>query len=94
MQVRLYDVHPGSLGAFAEEWRAQVAPLRKRKGFTVLGGWQIEETSQFLWLLGYEGPDGLAAADEAYYASPERKAFDPDPARHIATARTWMVELP
>ena len=24
VQVRLYDVQPGSLGAFVEEWRAQV----------------------------------------------------------------------
>jgi hypothetical protein len=69
-------------------------PLRRRYGFTVLGGWELEDTSQFLWLVGYDGPDDFAAADEAYYAAPERKALHPDPARHVATAQTWIVEVP
>ena len=94
VQVRLYDVRPGSLDAFAREWREQLVPLREHFGFTVLGGWPVEDTGQFLWLLGYDGADGFATANDRYYASPERKATEPNPARHITTVRAWMVETP
>ena len=44
-----------------------------------------------IWLLGYDGPDGIEAANASYYDSPERAALDPNPARHIAEARQLPV---
>jgi hypothetical protein len=89
--LRIYTIKPGELEDWIEEWRTHVLPLRRRLGFEVLGAWVSEEESTFTWLLGYEGPDGLAAANAAYYDSPERAALDPDPARHIAEARQLPV---
>lgn len=89
--LRIYTITPGEMTEWVEEWRAQVLPLRRRLGFHVLGAWVSEETSTFTWLLGYDGPDGLAAANAAYYDSPDRAALDPDPARHIAEARELPV---
>jgi hypothetical protein len=83
-QLRIYTIKSGALDDFAREWRAHVAPLRRQMGFRVLGPWVDGET--FVWLLGYDGEDGFAAADERYYASPERTTLSPDPARHIAHA--------
>ena len=74
------------------EWRAHVLPLRRRLGFEVLGAWVSDEASTFTWLLGYDGPDGIEAANAAYYDSPERVALDTDPARHIAEARQLAVQ--
>ncbi len=90
--LRIYTIRPpGELDEWVEEWREHVLPLRRRLGFEVLGAWLSEEASTFTWLLGYGGPDGLEAANAAYYDSPERAALDPDPARHIAEARELPV---
>jgi hypothetical protein len=89
--LRIYTIKPGELDDWVSEWRANVLPLRRRLGFEVLGAWASVEESTFTWLLGYDGPEGIAAANVAYYASPERTAIDPDPARHIAEARQLPV---
>ena len=90
-QLRIYTVRPGALGDWIDEWRAHVAPLRERFGFRVLGPWADEETGTFVWMLEYEGEDGFAAADARYYGSPERRALDPDPARHLETVETRLL---
>ncbi len=43
------------------------------------------------WRAHFLRTEGLAAANAAYYDSPERAALDPDPARHIAGARQLTV---
>ena len=83
-QLRIYTINDGALQDWLEEWRAHVAPLRRRLGFRVVGPWVDDNT--FVWLLGYDGEDGFAAADARYYVSPERTSIEPDPARHIAKA--------
>lgn len=95
VQVRLYEIEsePGALESFEREWRERVVPLRERLGFVVLGGWPVVETNQFVWLLGYAGPDGIDAANARYYASGERAALRPDPARHIAAVHEWNVRV-
>ncbi len=83
-QLRMYRAQPGELDAFVREWKAGVVPLRRRFGFTVEGAWTIPEKGEFIWIISYDGPEGFEARDAAYYASPERKALSPDPARHLA----------
>ena len=81
VQVRIYEAKAGELERFVEEWQARVRPLRERFGFRVLGAWASEDGRRFVSVLGYEGPDGFASADARYYASPDRAALEPDPAR-------------
>ncbi len=78
-ELRLYRAKEGELDAFVHEWRRHVLPLRRANGFDVLGPW-VTADDRFVWILGH---DDLTGADEAYYASPERAAVDPDPARHL-----------
>jgi len=87
-ELRLYRAKDGELDAFVREWRQHVLPLRRAKGFDVLGPW-VAEDGRFVWILGHED---LAAADAAYYASPERAAVDPDPARHLEEATHVRME--
>jgi len=84
----MYRVKTGELDRWVEEWRATVRPLRDAMGFEVLGPW-IGEDDLFVWLIGHED---LEAADAAYYASPERAALDPDPARLLAEVQTFLLE--
>ena len=88
-QVRVYRIKPGALSAYIEDWRQVVAPLRRTFGFEVLGAWASDEDSTFVWVIGHEGD--FEAADRAYYMSPERAAFDPDPARHIVEPRAFLA---
>ena len=87
-QLRLYRVRDGEWNAFVAEWREHVLPLRRAHGFEVLGPWQTED-GRFAWLVGH---DDFAAADAAYYASAERAAIQPDPARHLTEAETTLLE--
>ena len=90
-QIREYTVKPGEMEAWLEEWRTQIVPLRRRHGFEVLGAWTVDGTDQFIWIISHRGPGSWADADAEYYGSPERKAMDPDPARHLAHVQARLM---
>ena len=83
-QLREYTVKPGEMDEWIAEWRAQIVPLRMKAGFKVLGAWTVDGTDQFVWIIAYDGPKSWQEAEADYYGSPERKAVQPDPARHLA----------
>jgi hypothetical protein len=91
VQLRRYRVADGRLRDWLEEWGGRVRPLREAHGFKVLGAWAVEETDEFVWVIAYDGPGTFEEADAAYYASPERMALDPDPARHLVETQTDFV---
>ncbi len=80
-QLRIYRIADGRMDEFVGEWRSRVVPLRERFGFHVEGAWTVPEGNGFVWIISHD--DDFAAADSAYYSSPERMALDPDPARNI-----------
>lgn len=91
-QLRIYTINRGQLQQFAKEWQAQIRPLRESLGFQVTAAWLLEETSQFVWVLSYDGPEDWGTLDAAYYASPTRLAMNPNPARLIARAEEYFAD--
>jgi hypothetical protein len=93
-QLRRSRIQQGRASQFAEEWRSGVAPLRREYGFRVQG-WLVEASDEFVWLLEHdEDRAAFDAADAAYYASPQRAALRPDPARLIEDARQdWVTRV-
>lgn len=89
-QLRMYTIRPGEMRAWLEEWERLIAPLRRRLGFEIVGAWTTE-ADQFVWILRYGGSGTWDEADAAYYASAERSAIQPDPARHIAKSEHWLM---
>jgi hypothetical protein len=87
-QLRIYRAKDGELDAFVQEWREHVLPLRRAHGFDVLGPW-VSDDDRFVWIIGHQD---LQASDEAYYASAERSAINPDPARHLAETEHIQLE--
>lgn len=85
--VRVYQLKPGAREAFVEEWREHVVPLRRRFGLEVLDAYVSDEV--FVWSIAHDGD--FAAAERAYYESPERAAM-PNPARHLAEVEQHLVE--
>jgi NIPSNAP protein len=92
-QVREYTVKPGEMQEWLSEWRSKIVPLRQTCGFEVLGAWTVDGTDQFIWIMSYKGPKSWEQADGDYYSSPDRKALDPDPARHLARTDTRMMTV-
>jgi hypothetical protein len=84
------------MDAFLDAWLRGVYPLRRKFGFVFAGAWRIEGADEFVWIIGYDGPEGFAAADQNYYASEERKRMSPDPAQFIEApiARMTRSVLP
>jgi len=83
-ELRIYTVKPGMMAVWVAEWKDRIRPLRQKLGFEIVGPWIDETNNQFIWILRYGGPGSYDAADAAYYDSPERKALNPDPTRHLA----------
>lgn len=92
VQLRLYTINKGALAQFAQEWNEGIRPLREKLGFRIRGAWTCESTNQFIWLMEYDGPESWDAKDRAYFDSAERKAMQPDPARHIARVEQYFVK--
>jgi hypothetical protein len=90
-QVREYAVKTGEMDEWVDEWRTRIVPLRERFGFRVLGAWTVDGTDQFVWIITYDGPKSWDRANSDYYESAERKALDPDPARHLAQTQTRLM---
>lgn len=90
-QLRIYDITPGRMDEFVSLfWR--VAEIRRQLGFEVIGPWIDAEANQFVWIVGYDGPEGFEAAAQAYYDSPERASLSPDPADFLESVDTRMLE--
>jgi hypothetical protein len=89
LQLRDYRVKPGEMSEWIDEWSAKIRPLRAKFGFRVVGAWAAADQDRFVWILAHEE---FEAADKRYYASAERRALEPDPARHIASTDYHFVE--
>lgn len=91
-QVRIYTINKGALDLFAAEWEEKIRPLREKLGFVIVAGWTVAATNQFIWALRYEGEGSFEEADQAYFASDERRTMDPDPARLIARMEQYSAD--
>jgi hypothetical protein len=93
LQLRDYRIVEGHLDDFVAAWRSSLRPLRERLGFTVPEAWTIAAESRFIWILAHEGSQAdFEERDQAYYASPDRRAIEPDPAQWIAEARHSFLD--
>ena len=92
LQMRTYTINRGALQTFVLEWRQTIKPLREQIGFDIPAAWTVAETNQFIWLMHYDGPESWASLDKVYFDHPERRAMDPDPARHIARMQDVFID--
>ena len=80
------------MDAFVDEWFEHLRRLRLAHGFAIFGPWVGEDGVTFAWILGHDGD--FEAADAAYSTSAERRALDPDPARHVERTTTRFMRSP
>jgi hypothetical protein len=82
-QLRIYKIKAGLMEEFIKNWRTHFVPVREQFKFQIIGSWVNKEAYEFIWLVGYAGPEGYAARDKVYYGSPERAAVKWDPMPYI-----------
>ena len=91
-QLRIYEVKAGEMDTFLGIFPA-VVEARRAVGFDVVGAWMVPDDNQFIWIVGAE--DGIETTSERYYASEERRAIEPEPAKLLETIDTRaMVAVP
>jgi len=90
-QLRMYRITEGKLAEFVHQWLSEVLPLRRKVGFTVEGAWTVRGEDRFVWIVSYEGEESFETKNEEYYASPERKALDPNPAALIEESMELII---
>ncbi|NNC12091.1 NIPSNAP family containing protein [Planctomonas sp. JC2975] len=72
IQLRRYQLRPGTLPTWVEYWRRDVAPLRREFGFGIRFASADHANDQFVWALEFDGtPEELAEQDRLYHASPQ-----------------------
>jgi hypothetical protein len=91
IELRDYLVTPGRLDDWIRGWSEGIMPIRNRCGFHLLGAWLDRPQDRFVWVLGYDGPGGIDAADERYHSLAERRSLDPEPSSFLRAARISPV---
>ena len=91
-QLRIYTINRDALDEWVIDWREKVKPLRLKLGFKILGAWTVRESNQFLWILGYDGPESWDTLEQAYHRSDERRNMAPNPARNIARIEYFFID--
>ena len=89
VQLRRYEIKPGEMEAFLDAVRGAF-PIREQYGFQIAFALIDEERNEFTWAVTHDGD--FAAAEVAYYESPERAALPVNPADHIAVMHVAMVK--
>ena len=92
LQMRTYTINRGALHDFAQEWAQTIKPLREKIGFDIPAAWTVAETNQFIWLMHHSSPETWDSLDQAFHQHPERRAMNPNPARHIARMENHFIE--
>lgn len=88
-QLRIYDIKPGQMDAFAAKVEAEIFPIRRAHGFTIDGPWKTE-SNQYVWVVHHEG--SFEDALESYTNDPARKNISFDPMDYIMNVDTRMMD--
>lgn len=90
-QLRMYKVAPGRMDDFLAIF-PEVVDARRAVGFDVLGAWMIPEENRFVWIVSTDEPGGIEERAKAYYASAQRRAIEPEPAKLLDEIETKIIE--
>ena len=90
-ELRIYTINRGKLDDFAAAWLKGPYPIRTEQGFQIPAAWISRENNQFIWIVGYDGPESWEDKQAAYYSSAARTSVEVDPITMIAHGDTWPI---
>ena len=91
-QLRIYKIEEGKFDEFLRLWLAGVYTTRQSKGWQVQA-WAVPRSSELVWILSRDcTQEEWEEKEKEYYASPERKSLNPDPAQYIVGGEARWIE--
>ena len=91
-QLRIYTINPGMMESWLKLFEETIRPVHSKLGMPVERTWVNAEANEFVWVRSFKNAEEIAGKEEAYFASPERKALGDTPQKHIAKMEVRVIE--
>ena len=91
-QLRIYTINAGMMDSWLKIFEEHIRPLHSRLGIPVERTWVNAEANEFVWVRSFKNAEEIPGKEEAYFASPERKALGDTPQQHIAKMEVRVIE--
>ena len=91
-QLRIYTINKGMMDSYLKLFDEGIRPIHEKLGIPIEGTWVNADRSEFIWVRGFASVEEIAAKEEAYFASPERKALGDLPGSHLAKMEVRVIE--
>ena len=91
-QLRIYTINPGMMESWLKLFEEHIRPVHSKLGMPVERTWVNAEDNEFVWVRSFKNAEEIPGKEEAYFASPERKALGDTPQKHIAKMEVRVIE--
>ncbi len=91
-QLRIYTINKGMMDSYLKLFDEGIRPIHEKLGIPIEGTWVNTDRSEFIWVRGFASVEEIAAKEEAYFASPERKALGDLPGSHLAKMEVRVIQ--
>ncbi len=91
-QLRIYTINAGMMDAWLKMFEEHIRPVHSKLGMPVERTWVNAEANEFVWVRSFRSAEEIKGKEEAYFASPERKALGDSPQKLIAKMEVRVIE--
>ena len=91
-QLRIYTINPGMMESWLKLFEEHIRPVHSKLGMPVERTWVNAKDNEFVWVRVFKNAEEIPGKEEAYFASPERKALGDTPQKHIAKMEVRVIE--
>ena len=91
-QIRTYTINKGMMDSWLDLFDREIRPIHDSVGIPIVATWVNADRTDFIWVRTFETAQEIPAKEEAYFASPGRKALGDIPTNHIAKIDVRLVE--
>lgn len=91
-QIRTYTINKGMMDSWLEIFDKEIRPVHERLGTPIVATYVSADRTDFIWVRTFATAEEIPSRDEAWAASPERKALGDKPTSHIAKIEVKLVE--